>query len=70
MDFSCTTEYFDITTKEISIHFNLCDQQLVGDTQDYLIRHTVVNRGRYQMEKFNHPYYMDPYYIDDFPIRG
>ena len=59
VDFSCTTEYFDTTTKEISIHSNLCEQQLVGDTQDYLIRCTVVNRGRYQMEKFNHPYYMD-----------
>ena len=51
VDFSCTTEYFDTTTKEISIHFNLCKQQLAGDTQDYLIRCTVVNRGRYQMEK-------------------
>ena len=59
VDFSCTTEYFNTTTKEISIHFNLCKQQLVGDTQDYLIRFTVVNRRRYQMEKFNHPYYMD-----------
>ena len=29
VDFSCTTEYFDTTTKEISIHFNLYEQQLV-----------------------------------------
>ena len=25
VDFSCTTEYFDTTTKEILIHFNLCE---------------------------------------------
>ena len=59
VDFSCTTECFDTTTKEISIHFNLYEQQLVGNKQDDLIRCTVVNRGRYQMETLNHPYYMD-----------
>lgn len=59
VDFSCTTEYFDTTAKEILIHFNLCEEQLVGDTQANLMRCTVVNRGRYQMEKFIHPYYLD-----------
>ena len=33
VDFSCTTEYFDTTIKEILIHFNLHEEQLVGDTQ-------------------------------------
>ena len=59
VDFSCTTEYFDTTTKEILIHFNLCGEQLLGDTWSNLVRCTVVHRGKYQIQKFIHPYYVD-----------
>ena len=33
VDFSCITEYLDTMAKEILIHFNLYEVQLVSDTQ-------------------------------------
>ena len=59
VDFTCSTEMFGTAPEDIYIHFNMCREQLVGNTRDNLVRHTVVRRGKCQMEKFIHPYYMD-----------
>ena len=59
LDFTCSTEMFGTAPEDINIHFNMCREQLVGDTRDNLVRHTVVQRGKCQMEKFIHPYYVD-----------
>ena len=57
LDFMCTTKNFDGVMKDIYIYFNICTEQLVGDTRQSLVRSTTVKRGQFQMEKFYFPYY-------------
>ena len=59
VDFTCSTEMFDTAPEDIYIHFNICREQLVGNTRYNFVMHTVICREKCQMEKFIHPYYMD-----------
>ena len=56
MDFTCSTTEFETPAKSIFIYFNMTSEQLIGGSTDSLMRHTTVQRGCLEMEKFILPY--------------
>ena len=58
VDFTCKTGKIDSRFQHIFIYFNMVEEQPVGSGRDSLIRHTIVQGSKLQMEKFKLPYYM------------
>ena len=58
VDFSCTTINFQPPLEEVYICLNIVSEQLIGGSRRRLARRTTVKRGRYQMEKFQLPFYV------------
>ena len=58
VDFTCSTARNPIKFKHIYIYFNMVEEQPVGGGRQSLIRHTLVQANKLQMEAFAVPYYM------------
>ena len=58
VDFSCTTTNFQSPLEEIYICLNIVSEQLIGGSRRRLVRRTTVKCARYQMEKFQLPFYV------------
>ena len=49
---------FETPAKSVFIYFNMTSEQPIGGSTDSLMRHTTVQHGHLEMEKFILPYYI------------
>lgn len=62
LDFTCTTRQFKGEAggilKEVYIHTNFTEEQLVGGRRQNLLRYCTVKRDKFQVDRFEFPYYI------------